>query len=452
MAPGEDGVKTRAATVRAALRSLWAIAVAGFAFAVAPSASATPLDPEGTDWEGLADLVSLARAQTAPDRVFVSRTLDFEALSPDDALLIVHPETELDTGELESFIDSGGRVVLLDDYGTGSGLLGHFGIQRVPLPSNPLRMLRSNPALALAEVPARAQSLPETLRDLREIEPVVTNHATGLSDTGLLPLLAVRGKDEPDVLLAVAGAFGRGRLLAVGDASVAMNAMLRYPGNRSFTVSLVRYLSGASETSANPGRLYILVNDATLTGEFGAPPLPKAVRSVIFELFDTLKQGLPSKATYFAAVAAGLVIILWASSRAGRPYKASLPRFVRPIPVATHGGFAGHLASLVPGPPRRALIELRRALEEEIGLRLGLERPAPRGELVARLRARGMLGESDVQDLDRILERLSRESGDRKLRPWQRLRRKEIVVLVERSRGLLAAMEAWRRDRLLASP
>jgi hypothetical protein len=314
-------------------------------------------------------------------------------------------------------------------------------------------MLRSNPALALAEVPARAQSLPETLRDLREIEPVVTNHATGLSDTGLLPLLAVHGRGEPDVLLAVAGAFGRGRLLAVGDASVTMNAMLRYPGNRAFAVSLVRYLSAASETSANPGRVYILANDATLTGEFGAPPpIPKAVRSGMVELFDALRQGLPSKATYFAAVAAGLAIILWASSRAGRPYKASLPRFVRPIPVATHGGFAGHLASLFPGPPRRALIELRRALEEEIGLRLGLERPAPRGELVARLRAKGMLGESDAQDLDRILERLSRESGDRKLRPWERLKRAEIVALVERSRGLLAAMDGAHRDRLLASP
>jgi hypothetical protein len=430
--------------------------VATAAVSVAPSATASSLDPDGTDWEGLANLVALARAETARDRVFTPRRLDFEELGPEDALLIIHPTVDFDAREIESFIGAGGRVAVLDDYGTGSELLAHFGIRRVPLPSNPARMLRGNPSLALAESPEEPRSLPDSFRDLREAGPVVTNHATGLGDTGLPPLLVVRGKSEPDVLLAVSAVFGRGRFLAIGDASVAMNAMLEYPGNRALAVSLVRYLAGESSTSPGRGRLYVLANDAALAGEFGAPSaVPKPLRTAAVDTLDALKQGLAPKATYFVAVGVGLGVILWASSRAGRTYKESSPRFVRPIPVAAQGGFAGQMASLLSESPERALVELRHALEEQISIRLGLDRPAPDRELVARVRARGMLGESDAADLDRILAKLRLEGAERRLPRWmrlKRLKRDEIALLVEGSRRVLAAMDGGRRDRLPPSP
>jgi hypothetical protein len=433
--------------------SRWGASTLFLLLTLAGPAKAAPFEPKDTGWEGLAQLVSLAQADIARDRISTPRRLELEELSPADALLIVHPQTHLDTGELESFIRAGGRVALFDDYGTGSEVLAHFGIRRLPLPSNPARRLRSNPALALAEPPAVQRSLPEALREMREMDPVVTNHATGLEDTGLLPLLVVRGHGEPEVLLAVAGTIGRGRFLAVGDSSIAMNAMLRYPGNRSFAVSVLRYLSGDREADANRGRLYILTQDATLTGEFGpAPPIPKPVRSAIVGTLDALKQGMPPAATYFAAVAVGLGVILWASSRAGRTYKESLPRFVQPTPVAAQGGVAGQAASLAAGSPLRALAELRRAIEERITLRLGLDRPLPRSELVARIRAKGLLGESDARDLDRLLTRLAQiERGARWLRhPGERLKPSEPMAMVERSRGLLAAMDAVRHDRVIS--
>ncbi len=446
---------TRAAKPRPGVRSLAATLFASLALTLAATASAASLDPEGTDWDGLADLLALARAETAQDRVVAPRRLDLEELSPTDALLIIHPETRLDAGEIESFVRAGGRVALLDDYGTGGDLLEHFDIRRVGLPANPARMLRSNPSLALAEIPEGSPSRSDAPRLLRESGPVVTNHGTGLGDTGLSPLLVVRGRGEPDVTLAVVGAFGRGGFLALGDSSIAMNAMLRYPGNRALAVALVRYLSGESASSPRPGRLYVLANDATLAGEFGTPTqVPKPVRTGMIETLDAFKQGLPPTATYIAAVGMGLGIILWASSRAGRTYKESVPRFVRPIPVAAQGGFAGKMASLVSRSPRPALVELRRALEEQIGIRLGLDRPASHRELVARLRARGMLGVSVAQDLDLIFATL-RLAGDAPKGQWmrpKRLKRAEIVALVERSRNLLAAMDGGRRDRLQASP
>jgi hypothetical protein len=428
--------------------------VAAIVFTLAPAVRARSLDPEGTDWEGLSDLVTLARGELGRDRVFTPRRLDFEELGPTDALLIIHPVTKLDAHEIESFVSDGGRVALLDDYGTGSDLLDRFGIQRVPLPSNPARMLRSNPSLALAEAPEASRASSEAPQFLRESGPVVTNHATGLGGTGLPPLLVVQGRGEPDVTLAAAGTFGRGRFLAIGDCSIAMNAMLRFPGNRALAAALVRYLSEETVSSSSHGRLYILANDAALAGELGtSTPVPKPVRAATVEALDVLRQGLPPTAAYGVAVGVGLGIILWASSRAGRTYKESLPRFVRPIPVAQQGGFAGKTATLSSGSPRVALVELRRALEEEIGIRLGLDRPAPHRELVARARARGMLGESDAKDLDRIFAAL-RLAGDEPKHRWpplKRLKRAEIVALVERSRDLLAAMDGGRRDRLPAS-
>jgi len=449
-------VKTSSTTTktRGGTLSICATIVAAIVLTLAPSVRALPLDPVGTDWEGLADLVTLARAEIGRDRVVTPRRLDFEELSPADALLIIHPVTKLDDHEIESFVSDGGRVALLDDYGTGSDLLDRFGIQRVPLPSNPARMLRSNPSLALAEAPEASVSSSDAPQFLRESGPVVTNHATGLGDTGLPPLLVVHGRGEPDVTLAVAGTFGRGRFLAIGDSSIAMNAMLRFPGNRALAAALVRYLSEETASSSSRGRLYVLANDAALAGELGtSTPVPKPVRAAKVEALDALRQGLSPTAAYGAAVGVGLGIILWASSRAGRTYKESVPRFVRPIAVAKQGGFAGKTALLISGSPRLALVELRRALEEQIGIRLGLDRPAPHRELIARARARGMLGESDAEDLDRIFATLRLAGGEPK-RGWlplKRLKRAEIVALIERSRDLLAAMDGGRRDRLPAS-
>src|SRR5262249_51836678 len=160
-------------------------------------------------------------------------TLDLRQLRREDGVVLVHPERVIDADELMAYMRAGGRLVLLDDYGTGDALLARFGIRRVPLPSRPAEMLRGNPALAIAE-PASVHPA------VRHASRVVVNHGTGLAHPALSPVLVVRGESEPDVLFAVAGAVGQGRLLAVGDASVAINGMMRYPGNRALAVALVR--------------------------------------------------------------------------------------------------------------------------------------------------------------------------------------------------------------------
>ncbi len=107
-------------------------------------------------------------------------------------------------------------------------------MERVASPRHPAEFLRRNPQLALAE-PASAHPV------VSEVSRVVTNHPTGLSHPDLSPVLKIRAMGEPDVVVAVAGAVGQGRLLAVGDPSIVMNSMLRYGGNKAFAKGLVRY-------------------------------------------------------------------------------------------------------------------------------------------------------------------------------------------------------------------
>jgi len=416
------------------------------------SALAGPLAPGGEDWEGLSQLVRTAQGELGPQRVIVTSSLDLGDLRRADALLLVHPERALDAEELTMFMRAGGRVVLLDDYGTGTGLLSHFGIRRVPLPQRPAAMLRGNPALAIAE-PASSHEA------VRDVTRVVTNHATGLEHPALSPLLVVHGEDEPDVLLAVAGAVGQGRLLVLGDSSVFMNEMLRYPGNRALLADLVRYATEDDAWGRLDGKLYVLVNDFELTGSFGVDPglggvAGRARRSLI-EAFETLqKDGMPPGAAYLAALAVGLAVVFWTGLRAGKTHRPSPPRFARPLPVVAQGGVAGHAATLAaPGTARfLAMLELKSALEEDLAARLGMERAPPHDALVAKVRAARLLDEDGSRDLKGLFETLALFEtmlGGKRRTSLERPRDVEVVAVADRVRRLLAAAApAPPRDRL----
>jgi hypothetical protein len=427
----------------------WLALVAVVATAAARVAVAAPFDPESADWEGLDDFVRIAREEWPAERVHVPAEVRLGDLSPEDALVFVHPMGTVDPAEIESFIGAGGRVALLDDYGSGDRILAHFGIDRTALPSNPDRVLRSNPALALAERPLD-RAPPIGLEELRAIEPVVVNHGSGVADTGLLPLLVVRGRGEPDALFAVAGVFGKGRLLVAGDASIAINSMLRYPGNRSFVSAVVHYLAGRDGGARALGHLYVVVNDATVTGSFASSdstPSPAA------RALETLRRGLPPPAVYAVAVATGLGIILWASSYVGRVYRDGTPRFARSLPLAAQGGFAGTAATWTQGAPEPALTELRRALEEQLAIRLTLERPVPHRDLAARLKSEGWLDAAQARELESLFATILRLEGAGQARTrWRPMGRRQAIDLVRRARELVATIDAARRGKVSSSP
>jgi hypothetical protein len=309
---------------------------------------------------------------------------------------------------------AGGRVLLLDDYGTGDELLALFHTRRRPLPAHPSEMLRGNPALAIAEPGVEHPAV-------FGVSHVVTNHATGLENPALSPILVVHGAAEDDVVLAVAGTVGKGRLLAVGDASIIMNSMLRYPGNRALALDLVRYGledegQGASSSGARGpgGKLYVVANDFETTGSFGDESAlwaaaSEARRGLVDSLEATRRDGMPPVAAYLAAVALAIGVIVWTGARAGKTHKLTTPRFTRAIPVVAQGGIAGHAAVLgAPGTSRAlAVLELKSALEEELATRLGLQRAAPPDQLVARLRAMRLVDETSARALLRLFAVMS---------------------------------------------
>ncbi|HEX3772023.1 MAG TPA: DUF4350 domain-containing protein [Polyangiaceae bacterium] len=375
-------------------------------------ACAAPFDVRSDDWEGLSQFVRAAEVELGVGRVVLASTLDLHLLRPDDALVLVHPTRALDVDELSNFMHAGGRVVLLDDYGSGEDLLTLFHIRRIPLPEQPNATLRDNPALAIAE-PGAGHPV------VAGVAHVVTNHATGLENPSLSSVLVVHGSTPgTDVVFALAGTVGKGRLLAAGDASVVMNSMLRYPGNRAFAMGLVRY---AVEDDRSPsgdrreaGKLYILTNDFETTGSFGdgSPfwaALSEARRSLVDAMEATRRGGMPPAAAYLVAVLVAVGVLAWTGARAGKTHKLTVPRFTRAIPVVAQGGIAGHAAVLgAPGTSRAlAVLELKSALEEELATRLGLQRAPSPDQLVARLRAMRLADDASARALLRVFAQMT---------------------------------------------
>jgi len=370
----------------------------------ATGALAAPFDLAGSDWEGCAELVRLARGELGPGRVVATAQLDFHELRPEDGVVLLYPEKSLDEGELAKFMRAGGRVVLLDDFGRGDTLLRHFGMERVASPRRPAEFLRKNPQLALAE-PASAHPV------VSDVTRVVTNHATGLAHPDLSPVLKIRGNGEPDVVVAVAGAVGQGRLLAVGDPSIVMNSMLRYGGNKAFARGLLRYAVDHDSWGKRGGRLFIASGGFEQKGTYGeeegswgewAHQLREAMESLRHD-------GLPAALAYALAIALGLALVVWVGSRAGRLHKPVSPRFVRRTAAVAQGGVAGHAAVIAAPQTSRvlAILELKSALEEQLTSMLGLAKVPPHQELLAEIASRRLLDAEGVVALRRLLLRMS---------------------------------------------
>lgn len=407
---------------------------------VSADAHAKPFDPAGTDWEGCGDLVQLARDELGAGRVVVATKLDMRDLKREDAIVIVHPERTLDAEQLSAFMRHGGRVVMLDDFGTGDALLRHFGIQRVPAPTRPAETLRGNPQLAIAD-PASNHPV------VQGVGKVVTNHATGVRHAELSPVLRIRALGEPDVLLAEAGAVGQGRFLAIGDASIVINAMLRYPGNKALSRNILHYATDDDTWGKRGGRVFFAVGDFEQKGTFGGESafwdqVNEFKRAIQDALEQVRRDGMPPTAAYVFAVLAGLGIVMWIGSRAGKTHRATPPRFVRGSPLVVQGGVAGHAAVIgAPSTSRvLAMLELKSAIEEDLCGLLGLESSPGIEALVAKVATAGLLDGAELATLKRILTRLANvETGALAKRSagMERIADREVIQMAGMMRNLL---------------
>jgi hypothetical protein len=408
------------------------------------SVAAAPFDLAGSDWEGTSELVRLARAELGPARVVVTGQLDYAQLKPEDGVLLLFPEKSLDVDQLAKFMRAGGRVVMLDDFGRGDALLRHFRMGRVPLPRRPAEFLRGNPQLALAE-PASAHPV------VADVSRVVTNHATGLSHENLSPVLKVRGQEgEPDVVIAVAGAVGQGRLLAVGDPSTIINAMLRYAGNKTFARGLVRYAVDSDVWGKRGGRLFLLAGSFEQKGGFGGEEdsWDDVLRALREALETVRRDGMPAVLAYVFAIGLGLALVIWVGSRAGRLHKPLVPRFIRRVPQVAQGGVAGHAAVI--GAPQTsrvlAILELKSALEEQLTTLLGGAKVPGQQELLTQVTEARLLDAEGMRTLRQLLLRMSNVETmvvfQRSGGMVQPVRDNEVVSMARTVKELLARAHA----------
>ena len=419
------------------LRLLLGVLALALVLFSARRATAGPLDLSGHDWEGCYDFLQLAQAELG-SRAYPTSSVDLGELTPDDALILIHPEHTLDVSSLGAFMRAGGRVVLLDDFGRGDALLRYFGIQRVSLPVRPAEALRHNPELAIAE-PAAPHPMTSG------VGRVVLNHATGLTKPDLSPVLVVRGQGEPDVLVALSGVVQKGRFFAVGDASIFMNSMLRYPGNKALAKNLLAYAANAEAPERKEGKVFLLSGAFDLRGSFGDSRSggTEWLKSVRDGLASVQHDGMPPFLAYFLTVCLGLGLVLWTGSRAGKIHAATSPRYTRAIPVAAQGGVAGHAA--VVGSERAtralALLELKSALEEDLTVLLGLERVPAADVLVAHAVGSKLLDADAARSLRQLLLRMAKIET-MMLSPHndglRRIRDREVLVTAGTVKRLLA--------------
>lgn len=294
-------------------------------------AFAAPFDPNGADWEGCSRLVDLAREELGVARVQVLDEVDYERLGPSDGLLLLHPEGSYDLDELSTFMKLGGRVAVVDDFGDGDRLLDRFRIVRGPAPVDPLQMLRGNPQLPIA-TPASGHPI------VADVAQVVLNHPTTVRHADLSSLLRiprVGGDVGPDV--ALAGQVGEGRLVAVGDPSIFINQMLRFPGNRALAKNLLVYLLEGSGERKRDARLTILHGKFRERGTLGGGirgTVRDRMRGFLGAIDSVRRGGFGGVAARIVALGIVIAAAIWAAIRAGSRTTIPRPRYAASDPEA----------------------------------------------------------------------------------------------------------------------
>jgi hypothetical protein len=349
-------------------------------------ARAEDLSTREPAWNGLTQLRSLAEQTGAA--VITPEQIDVAQLGPDDALLVVHPVEPLPSAELSAFLRSGGRLAVADDFGTGRALLGAFGIGLYPpARTESTKLLRGEPFLMLA---TRQNSHPLS----RSADVLVTNHPQALSHRQLEPIYALRKGHDAIVL---SGAVGKGRLVAISDASVLINNMLQFEGNRAFARDLLAYLAGSAR-----GRLFIVGSDTQWKfglRRFGSEHPLESVKAV---LSHVAKLRLPPSAVTALSIVLALLLLISIVTALPRRSVYARRKYLEIPPCPS--GFAGQvdyykLESRNFLPP---LLAFKFELESRIIADLGASGQLSLSDLMKALRARG-LSERSLQDTRELL-------------------------------------------------
>lgn len=336
-------------------------------------------------WDGLESLLALSTEAGAT--LETGETIDLAKLEARDALLVLSPESSLPTSALTAFLRDGGRVALLDDFGSGERLLSAYQVVRSSAPEADVPALRGDRTLLVA-YPASEHPLVEG------VDLLLTNGASALRHHDLKPVFTF---GHTEAALVLAGAVGAGRLVAIGDGSLLINQLLAVPSHQRFAKNLLGYLKRPG------GRLYLVDARTRFEGSYGGtnarglsqvdgffkrlahPDLPPGVLSL-------LSLGL---------CAIGAVVVAGSLPRRSPYVRAELvPR------AGVYAGFAARVSLTERDAPNLiwTLLDYRRELLTELARRLDLRSPATAPSVLEAAHARAndpSLARSDAPEAGR---------------------------------------------------
>ncbi|MBM4341847.1 MAG: DUF4350 domain-containing protein [Deltaproteobacteria bacterium] len=241
------------------------------------------------EWNGLAGL--LAAAQTIDVTLQAANELDFASLDRHSVVLLLAPEAGPDAKnlvELKSFLASGGRLIVADDFRAGRQWVAPFGIEWLDQPGPAAAHYDRNRELPVVQVAADPHAVetakqwtgpksaytPAQFLGHNVKNGVVLNHPAAVQPmAGASTAIWGAFDGTPRTAWLMEAARGRGRVLALADSSVLINQMVaRVYDNRQFAANLLRYYC----VEDRPCQVHVVVNLRGARGAFADVPDDRA--------------------------------------------------------------------------------------------------------------------------------------------------------------------------------
>jgi len=386
-------------------------------------------DPQSRSWSGTSELVRIAAEAEVELRP--STTLDWGQMPRGGALLVLHPRNSLGLADVSAFLDDGGRVAWLDDFGASEEFWRWFQFRSEPVQEGVPRT---------PELPELLVARPRMVHPLTVgVDALVTNLPVALAHPRLRPVFDFEGRGQG---LLLVGQIHAGKLVVAGDPSVLINTMMRFPGNRQFARNLLSFLAAAPG-----GRVTMVWGDVRVRGQWQGRTRARTRRREAVNTLNTAFRSLsdalaaPSVLRPFAALLALAVACIVAALAWGRrPSERYGPRG----PVGATAGVTERVAIFSARGANLLLPALlaRSLLEGALLRAVGVKPPTDVRAVLDRLSMR--LGSTQRDDIRAVLTELDVvargvEDGER-----ARVSPKTFVAIWRRVSGVLRGIESTR--------
>ncbi|MFB6161785.1 MAG: DUF4350 domain-containing protein [Haloferacaceae archaeon] len=218
------------------------------ALVVAASTSSAAFGAYNSAWDGAAGLRTAAEDAGAEPAVVLNTTRYGGVAAEETVAVVLSPDrayTSREAARVRAFVERGGTLVVAEDYGTHSNALLDAVGASARFDGAPVRDERSNYRSPALPVATNVSASPLTAG----VSQLTLNHGTVLERRDARVLVATSAYayrdtdgdgelDDAESLdtypVVTVERVGSGRVIAVADPSLFINAMLDRPGNRQF--------------------------------------------------------------------------------------------------------------------------------------------------------------------------------------------------------------------------